>query len=181
MADEADTKEKNTVPPLVRNAKGVAAHAAAVLEQQWDKERKVLRNPFVAALALFTYAKLTAALLDEAEDRFKQAHAALEVRTAKLEEQIAAFEVWRTEAQKQADEMFKGLDEMMGGASPIERLEEMFRGSAPPTPAVGSAAALPPAEPLTKAEAASTVVPLKPEKADKKREEKREEKKGGAA
>ena len=171
MADnETETKEKHTVPAMVRTARGVADHAAAVQDMQWDKERKSFKDPFTVTLALFTYAKLTAALLDEAINKIEARETALEVRTEKLEAQIAAFESWRADAEKQGAEMAKGFEEMMSGVNdPIAKLREMIQ---PPVAPVLDMKTEPPTNGDT-----STIVPLKSEKADKKQRGE----KGGAA
>ena len=163
------TKEKRTVPAMVRTARGVADHAAAVQEMQWDKERKSFKDPLIVTLALITYAKLTAALLDEAINKIEARETALEVRTEKLEAQIAAFESWRADAEKQGAEMAKGFEEMMSGVNdPIAKLREMIQPPVAPVLDMKT-------ETETNGDT-STVVPLKPEKSSKKREEK-----GGAA
>jgi hypothetical protein len=171
MADEnqTDTKEKRTVPAMTRSARGVADHAAAVLEMQWDKERRAFKDPVTAMMALFTYAKLTAALLDEAESRLAARATAVEVRLEKIEQQFAAFESWRADAERQGAEMAKGFEELMTGGDPMSKLKEAI--AAYHEPAIAEAPPLPvEAEP-------AIVVPLKPEKTVKKIEEK----KGGAA
>jgi hypothetical protein len=171
MADEnqTDTKEKRTVPAMTRSARGVADHAAAVLEMQWDKERRAFKDPVTVMMALFTYTKLTAALLDEAEARLAARATAVEVRLEKLEQQFAAFESWRADAERQGAEMAKGFEELMAGGDPMSKLKEAI--DAYHAPALAEAPPLPvEAEP-------AVVVPLKPEKAVKKIEEK----KGGAA
>jgi hypothetical protein len=175
MADEnqTDTKEKRTVPAMTRSARGVADHAAAVLEMQWDKERRAFKDPVTVMMALFTYTKLTAALLDEAESRLAARATAVEVRLEKLEQQFAAFESWRADAERQGAEMAKGFEDLMAGGDPMSKLKEAI--AAYHEPAIAEAPPLP-----TEAEPAAVVVPLKPEKAEK-RDSKREEKKGGAA
>lgn len=178
-ATETTTKEKRTVPALMRTARGVADHAAAVLEMQWDKERKSFKDPVTSMMALFTYAKLTAALLDEAEQKYNARSTAAEVRIEKLEAQIAAFEAWRTDVTKQSEEMARGMEEMMqGGPEAViaklrEKLDENNAPAVLPPP-------LTPPAPLPEIIDTSVVQLKQPEKADKKRE-KREEKNGGAA
>lgn len=174
-ATETTTKEKRTVPALMRTARGVADHAAAVLEMQWDKERKSFKDPVTSMMALFTYAKLTAALLDEAEQKYNARSTAAEVRIEKLEAQIAAFEEWRTDVTKQSEEMARGMEEMMQGGpeAVIAKLREKLDERNAP-------AELPPPPPLPEIIDTSVVQLKQPEKADKKRE-KREEKNGGAA
>jgi hypothetical protein len=159
------TKEKRTVPAMVRTARGVANHAAAVLEMQWDKERKAFKDPITVSLALFTYAKLTAALLDEAEARIDARAKALEIRTEKLEQQIAAFESWRAAAEKQGAEMAKQFEEMVGEDDPLGKLKDLMGGKPVLEMKEG-------ANGDTNGE--TTIVPLKP--AEKSRGEK-----GGAA
>lgn len=179
MADNegTETKEKRTVPALVRTPRGVADHAAAVLEMQWDKERKAFKDPVTVMMALMSYAKLTPALLDEAVDAADVRSTALEVRVEKLEQQIAAFEMWRANIEKQSAEMAQGFEEMMrGGGPPLAKLQEMLeaRNTELPPP-------LPPPPPLpTIIDAADdTVVPLK---ATRERErDGKQEKNGGAA
>ena len=163
MADEnqTDSKEKRTVPAMTRSARGVADHAAAVLEMQWDKERRAFKDPVTAMMALFTYAKLAAALLDEAEARLAARATAVEVRLEKLEQQFAAFESWRADAERQGAEMAKGFEDLMAGGDPMSKLKEAIDAYHAP---------------VSEAPAAE-VVPLKPEKTVKKIEEK----KGGAA
>ncbi len=192
MADDNEksetpaTKEKRTVPAMVRTARGVADHAAAVHEMQWDKERKSFKDPITVALALFAYAKLTAALLDEAEKRFDARSTAAEkrfdarstaaeIRTEKLEQQIAAFESWRVDIEKQSAEMAKGFEEMMGDVTPAD-LQKMIADrnhrvdvSAPPTVLE-----------MAPTNGDTSVVPIKSEKADKKPKAP-VEKNGGAA
>ena len=167
MADNEgnDTKGKRTVPAMVRTARGVADHAAAVLEMQWDKERKSFKDPITVSLALFTYAKLTAALLDEAEARINSRDTALEVRIEKLETQIAAFEAWREDVAKQAAEAEQKFEEMLGNDQ-VTKLKELITAQPP----VLEMKPAPEANGDT-----STVLPLKPA-AEKHRGEK-----GGAA
>src|SRR6267142_6278134 len=171
MADETNNeKVKTTVPALERTARGVADHAAAVQARQYDAERKVFRDPIVATLALFTYAKLTAALLHEAEERLTQDRMQLELRTAALETRITAIETWKLETEKQAAVMAADLESMMT-SDPEELIKNMRTNLA----ALHDKPALP-STPPTIIDVASSVVPIKSEKTtDKKRE--REEKK----
>lgn len=113
MADEkTEEKTKRTVPQLVRSAIGIAEHAEAVLEMQWDKERKVFRDPFTVMLSLFTYAKLTARLLHESEERAKKEITRLENRLAEFETRLTTMEGWRNDVQAQSAEMIKGIEEL---------------------------------------------------------------------
>ncbi len=129
MADEKiEEKTKQTVPGMERTAKGVAAHAQAVQDMQWDKDRKVFRDPVISMLALFTYAKVTPALLAKAEQKIE----ALEKRIAEFETRIAAVEKWKVEAEAQTMEMVKNAEEMLAGGP--EAFIEKMRASMPPTP-----------------------------------------------
>lgn len=181
--DETATKDKHTVPALTRTARGIADHAAAVLEMQWDKEKRAFKDPFTAMLALFTYAKLTPALLDELEKKLDARATAAEIRIEKLEQQIAAFESWRAEVMAQSDEAQKKLEELMAGGDPVAMLKQAMDTRS--APAVAAAAAPPPLPaiidtPIEQAASVADVVPLKPEKTDKK-STKPVEKNGGAA
>lgn len=182
MADETSTeKVKQTVPALVRTAQGVADHAAAVQAMQYDSERKAFRDPRTATLALFAYAKLTATLLREAEERlaegFAEVRAQLDQRAAALDARLTAIEMWKVETEKQGAAMAADLESMISG-DPQAVIENMRANLA----ALHSDNGKPALAPSSIVEGA--VVQLKPEKAaDKKREreEKREEKKGGVA
>jgi hypothetical protein len=183
MADEkTEEKIKATVPQMVRTAKGIADHALAVRETQWDKERRVFKDPFTCWLALFKYAELTATLLDEAEKRLDDRFTKL---LTALEQRVAAVEVWKDLMEKQAEAMTKDFEELVSsGKSPIEHIKALLeKDGAPALPSAedavktvahsaGVKAGL--AHKAEQAEDASTVVPIKSEK-------KREEKKGGGA
>lgn len=179
---ETETKKKRTVPALERTARGVASHAAAVLEMQWDKERKSFKDPITASMALFTYAKLTAALLDETEARLTARATALEVRVEQLEQQLADFESWRADITKTAEAAQQQFAEMMSGGDPMAKLKEIVDSQS-------ASSVLPPSAPpvvdtpvldMVAPPIASTVVPFKSEATEKKRE-KPAEKNGGAA
>lgn len=165
MADNeepTETKEKRTVPAMVRTPRGVADHAAAVLEMQWDKERKAFKDPVTVMMALFTYAKLTPALLDEATAAANARARALEGRVEKLEATIVAFESWRDDVVKQSAEMAKEFEEMMSGGDPTAKLKEIVAARntppmlAPPAPILETVVDEP-----VRGEEPTTVVPLK--------------------
>lgn len=181
MADDdkkTEEKTKQTVPALVRTAKGVAAHAAAVQEREYDRERNAFRNPITAMLALFAYAKITASLLDEAETRIT-----LEVkaRLQPLEARIAALEAWKTETIEQAAAMAREMEEM-ANSTPEEiavKMRERLEAMRPPLPEVIDAPVVEPPIEVPPPVIDATVVSL-PAKASRKND-KHEEKKGGAA
>lgn len=181
MADneETETKEKRTVPGLERTFPGIIEHADKLLPLVFDKERNALKDPKLAIAALFGYVKSMAALTGEAEARIDARLTALEVRTEKLEQQIAAFESWRADVEKQSAEMAKSFEEMMTG-DPVAKLKEALEARnapaelpAPPTPlpTIIDAKEL---DTQSDVEAPSTVVPLKTN-------HDRVEKNGGAA
>lgn len=116
MADEEKTeappeKTKKNVPGMVRSAKGVADHAAAMQEMQWDANRNAFRNPNMATLALFAYAKVLGALLHEAEERLKQEQERFAKRIAEFETRLTTMERWRAEAEAMTMEMVKGFEQ----------------------------------------------------------------------
>jgi len=182
MADEkqTETKEKRTVPALVRTPRGVADHAAAVLEMQWDKERKSFKDPVTVMMALMSYAKLTPALLDESVSAANARATALEIRVEKLEQQITAFESWRQEVEAQSAEMARGFEAIMTSKDPMAALKEAIDTNNAP-------AVAPPVPPLPiidvelqpSVEDGAAVVPIKP--ATEKSNKKPVEKNGGAA
>jgi hypothetical protein len=122
---------KKTVPGLVRTPRGVAEHVQAVQDRQWDSERKVFRDPITAILALYSYARLTATLLHEAEERFAK-------RVAEFEIRLAAMERWRADAEAQTADMVKGVEEMMAGgpAAFKEKMNKALELVAPPSPII---------------------------------------------
>ncbi len=136
MADPEKTEEKTkqTVPALVRTAKGIAEHASAVQDMQWDKDRKVFRDPVVSMMALFTYAKITSALLAEAEERIAKKQAALEKRIAEFETRLTTVEQWKAEAEAMTAEMVKDAEGLMAGGP--EALISKIRDAMPPRPAI---------------------------------------------
>jgi hypothetical protein len=127
MADEqTEEKTKKTVPGLVRTPAGVADHAQSVQDMQWDKERKVFRDPVIAMLALFTYAKVTAALLGEAETKLNIRTAALEKRIAEFETRVTTMERWKNEIEAQNAAMIKDFEEKMErGEIPLPTVEDL--------------------------------------------------------
>jgi hypothetical protein len=184
MADETnDDKVKQTVPFLMRTAKGIADHAQAVQDMQYDSDRKAFRDPRVAMLALFAYARLTATLLHEAEERLTKEQAAFAKRIAEFETRLTTVERWKTDAELQGAEMAKGLEEMLAGGDgpPLDQIRALLNGTkkepvTTSTPLPSGVVAVMDSTPM------STIVSLKPGEAKRTTvEEKREGKKGGAA
>lgn len=153
MANEKpEEKTKQTVPQMVRTPKGVADHAHAMQEREWDKERKVFRNPVTAMLALFTYAKLTAALLDEEGARImlelRASEKRLEKRIAELETRLTTVERWKDEAEAQTAEMVKAAEQMMSGGP--EAFKQHLLSLVPPAAPGGALPPVADAEPAQK-------------------------------
>jgi hypothetical protein len=166
MADEkTEEKTKQTVPQMVRTPAGVAEHAAAVLERYWDKNRKVFSDPIMATMALFTYAKVTAALLGENVDLLTAKLRMAEKRLAEFETRLTTMERWKNEIEAQNAAMIKEFEEKMErGEIPLPSIEDFqkLKTGAQPTPVA----------PPVNGEV--TVLP-------KGKKEKKEEKNGGAA
>lgn len=122
MADEkTEEKTKKTVPGMERSFKGIAKHVDDVLAQNWDREKRSFRDPFTCWLALFTYSRLLATLIDEAEERAAKDKAAFEKRIAEFETRLTTMERWKDAAEAQTAEMVKAADELMrGGESAIK-------------------------------------------------------------
>lgn len=175
MADEKKPEEKikQTVPAMDRSARGIAAHATAVQALQWDKDRKVFKDPFVVTLALFTYAKLTATILGEAEEHIAKAQEALDKRVAEFETRLTTMEKWAAEAEAQTQAMVKSAEEMMVGGP--DAFLDKLRGSLPP----GSTVSMAP--PTVIADAEVVVLPKKDKKPKLVDAETNGEKKGDVA
>lgn len=127
MADEAadDEKTKKTVPQMTRTAKGVAEHAQAFQGMYWNGEKKTWSDIKYATLALFAYARTTANLLHEAEERLVQANAALDKRIAEFEARLTTIERFKMEAEAQTAEMVAGMETMLKNPESLKALEKL--------------------------------------------------------
>ena len=135
MPDEKTTekpteeKVKRAVPGLVRSLKGIADHAAAVQERQYEVKYAALdgsasprfKDPTLAMVALFAYAKLTPTIVDEELDKLRKLNVALETRLAAFETRLTTMEKWRDEAIAQNLEMVRAMEEEMNNMPPALR------------------------------------------------------------